>query len=278
MRRILRILPLAYFFLIVVILLNFIFNLQIPAFQFLGAAFFILNLSYFRSHDLKPAIGHFWSLATEEQFYLILPPLLKISLKWFCIAILFIVFLLPILCLLQEQFSQINKGVLYAFTHILIKFQGIAVGCLFSITIFRYNNIIDITRTFKLVFNCLAIILIFALQFNFFYSINAVFVNLSVSILIAYIIVSNIMPAKDFIFLSLNNKVVSYVGILSYSIYIWQQLFTMHQPWEHSFSLGGSKLINVIVLAIVAYCSYNFLELKFLLLKKKYYTTQTNVK
>jgi peptidoglycan/LPS O-acetylase OafA/YrhL len=62
LRRILRIFPLAYFYLLVILILNYWLNLKIPAFQFLGAAFFILSLSYFRKHDLKAPIGSLGAL------------------------------------------------------------------------------------------------------------------------------------------------------------------------------------------------------------------------
>ncbi len=196
-RRALRILPLAYLFLFVVEVLNLAFKLQIPAFQFFGAAFFILNLSYFRSHDLKAPIGHYWSLATEEQFYLIFPPLFKISFRAFCFSILLIVFILPVFCLAQEHLPAINKGAIYAFTHILIKFQGIAVGCFFSIAMFRYEKIASSLGLYKVLLNSVVIVLIFFLPFNFFYTIDAVFINLIVSLLIGYLIISNLKPTKD---------------------------------------------------------------------------------
>jgi peptidoglycan/LPS O-acetylase OafA/YrhL len=61
------------------------------------------------------------------------------------------------------------------------------------------------------------------------------------------------------------------IGILSYSIYIWQQLFTMTKseptwdklPW-YSFP------VNIIVLFLVSYFSYNYFEKFFLGLKKRF--------
>jgi len=276
-RRALRILPLAYLFLFVVEVLNLAFKLEIPTFQFLGAAFFILNLSYFRSHDLKAPIGHYWSLATEEQFYLIFPPLFKLSFRGFCLAILLIVVLLPVFCLIQEYLPSINNGILYAFTHVLIKFQGIAVGCLFSIIMFRYSGFAEIVSSYKLLFNSIAIVLIFFLPFNFFYTINAVFINLTISLLIGYVIISNLEPRTDLFYIIFNNKVISYIGVLSYSIYIWQQIFTMHQPWENLFRIANSKLLNILALAIVAFCSYQFFERRFLRFKKKFTVVATSL-
>jgi peptidoglycan/LPS O-acetylase OafA/YrhL len=270
LRRILRIFPVAYLYLLVVALLNYWLNLNIPLFQFLGAGFYILNLSYFRSHDLKAPIGHFWSLATEEQFYLIFPSILKSSFKAFFLSIIFIVAGLPLICTLQDFFTPLNTGLFYAFTHILIKFQGIGVGCLFAIIYFKVEAFGRMISRGKLYFNLLSLFLIFCIPFNFFFTLKAVYLNLFVSILIAYIISSNITSQSDIIFKFLNLKPLLFVGILSYSIYIWHPIFTVHQPWAGKFPYSDSKLLNMLALALVAYLSYTFYEKRFLRLKQHF--------
>lgn len=267
-RRILRIFPVAYLYIAVVLVLNYWLNLKIPTFQFLGAAFYILNLSYFRRHESSALLGHYWSLATEEQFYLIFPFFIKKSFKTFVLLILFLVILLPLVCTLQEFWKPANTEILYAFTHMAIKFQGIAVGCLFSILSFKIKSYHDIIGRYKILGNVLALSLMIFLQLNFFYSIKAIYTNLFISLLIGYFITSNIKPAKDVIFKLLNSRILSWLGILSYSIYIWQQMFAFG---DLSFPiLIRTFPYNAIFILTAACLSYYLFEKRFLKLKSKF--------
>ena len=91
------------------------------------------------------------------------------------------------------------------------------------------------------------------------------------SFFIAIIIISNLYPADDFIFKFLNNKWLAKVGILSYSIYIWQQLFTMTRSEPTSANIPWYPLpVNIILLLAISYISYNYYEKSFLKLKDRF--------
>jgi len=267
-RRILRIFPVAYLYIVVLFILDIIFRLQIPIFQYLGAAFYVMDISYFRRNHFTAELGHYWSLSVEEQFYIIFPFMLKISRRAFVVSILFIVLILPLLCSLQELYKPLNEGLFYVFTHVLIKFQSIATGCLLSVL--AYGKQLDFRwiRSYKIAGNIVALFLMCYLRYDNFYSIKAVYVNLIIAILTCYIIISNIIPSSDLIFKILNSGLLSFIGILSYSIYIWQQLFTFSGkklPWYiNTFPY------NLIFIAGVPCLSYFFYEKYFLKLKGKF--------
>jgi peptidoglycan/LPS O-acetylase OafA/YrhL len=268
-RRVLRIFPVAYLYIIVIIILNYFFTLHISYISILGAALYVMNFSsIFRRYYSSYLTGHFWSLSVEEQFYIFVPFILKKSFKMYLILLLFIAFAMPFIVCLQFLFTGLNNIILYSFTHYLVKFQAIAIGCLFSVVTFKYPEIIEGLCKNKLVFNIAAILVLFLIQYNDNFNFRNIVTGFISSLLTGYIIVTNLAESKDFIFKFLNLKIMKTVGVLSYSLYIWQEIFTSKDPGLPGFMVNFPW--NLICMIIVTYLSYHYYERFFLKLKTKF--------
>lgn len=259
-KRALRILPVAYLYILVIFILNCIFSLQTDFYNFFSAIFFTADISYFRRLHFDWFLAHYWTLSVEEQFYIFLPFFVERKFQVYVAIILVIVLFLPILIYLQRFIVILNVGIIAAALRFLIKFQGIAVGCLFSILLFKGYIYI---RRFSLPITLLSLFMIFYLRFDAQLSVRSCFINLIISMFIGLIIVNNVIPKNNFLFKFLNLKILNFIGVLSYSIYIWQQLFLSNNPKLPFIQYP----INLILLASVSYLSYFHYENYFLKIK-----------
>ncbi|RYY86125.1 hypothetical protein EON63_06245 [archaeon] len=87
---------------------------------------------------------------------------------------------------------------------------------------------------------------------------------------IAYLITFSILKREGLISDILNNSIVTKIGTLSYSIYLWQQLFIIPRDSLSSWSGYFTFPINLLAIAGVAWLSYHCFEKPFLKLKTKF--------
>jgi peptidoglycan/LPS O-acetylase OafA/YrhL len=276
LRRAFRILPLVFLFTFCLIILNAIFALNINFSSFITTIFFTKNVgNLFFGTDWYT--GHFGSLAVEEQFYMLFPFLIyKFSIKTYSKILGCLILFLPVLNYLVSNKIGIfqSSHSLFKICFIITKFFGsgtvsILIGSLCSILYNRFQPQLELL--FK--FNYLGFVLFLAamsLRLPIISdSFSRFFVNVVFDFLIGAMIIAN-LNLSSFFSHFLNHTIMVKIGVLSYSLYVWQQLFTHQQPWAQLHPLFSTVLFNLPVLIIVAYLSYEFFEKKFLILKQRF--------
>jgi peptidoglycan/LPS O-acetylase OafA/YrhL len=265
-RRTLRIFPAYYFLLFIYFLLQVSGYISIPNISWLTAITYTKYLNGGR--DWYTAHG--WSLSVEEHFYLFWPLIFKFKPKLRNkIPFLLILFVFAYKFLFAILFPDKVRNDHLIFTTI----DAISIGCLFAIHKEKilhwmsqhWNSIILISVS---IIYCLS-------YFEYFTSSNTflkyLFLMLGTAhgtisdLCIALIMFYSIFGPQNLWFHLLNTKTLNFIGLLSYSIYLWQQLFI------NQSDLFIHKLpLNLLFIPIAAMFSYYIIEMPFLKLKSRF--------
>lgn len=259
-RRSLRIFPVYFLLLLVYFLLQ---NLQVVN---ISQTSWISSLTYTRYFFKgETETGHLWSLSVEEHFYLIWPFVFvylkekKIIFAWA------VVIIVPIVRL----FTDIS------FMHMFTRGDAIMWGCLFALyykPVLAYiekKSTILLYLPFVTLLFCLASKKIFnvgtdGIVYHIIQAFAGSYGTLT-NICVGLITVISINYQNNLYFTFLNSKIMNYLGMLSYSIYIWQQMF-----FSDNLDPLSRFPYNMIIIFVVALISYNFIEKPFLKFKSHF--------
>ncbi len=216
-------------------------------------------------------LAHTWSLSVEEQFYLLWPLTLVMthSMRTRNILIIGAILLIPILRAIY--YYKTHNSLYYSFP---VRGDAILMGCLLAVNRSYFEAAFASRLRTRLGLLALAALcygvhflaerqLLGMVTVPMGIWVHAAFASL---LIIAYTIVPN---TKSVFYGLLNSRVMGFIGVLSYSLYIWQQFFlqkavTVVHGWKYF-------PINMVCVFCVAICSYYFLERPFLAIRKKFF-------
>lgn len=278
-RRCLRIFPLYYITIFLLYFINFndFDDIRAPFIYFLT---YTQNFYIYSNPGEAGSLTHFWTLAIEEQFYLLWPFIILFVKRKYLIhvIILFIIigFVSEIVMGLMGMGRILTPACLHAF----------GIGALLSWFI-RYKPDAMISLFKKLSYA--AVICLFLLLFNLFaadgsfqwFPLRAV-VSVIAMWLILYIF--NNQQKEPFIFKwLLNNRLLIFIGKISYGLYIFHNLeprllnlklvnvyFNPLLPLVIRTKYFGILFLleNIVLTLFICWISYVFIEMPFLWLKR----------
>ncbi|SAL56993.1 acyltransferase [Caballeronia peredens] len=274
-KRALRIWPAFYSYLAIVALMSFAGLLDIDHRQVIVAALHLWNYSGIAGMSSLNAahadgawyLGHFWTLALEEQFYWFWPPLLFHILKrGNQRALVALIVLVPLVRIATYFAVPTLRGQLSMMLHTGI--DPILIGCYVALNKDALKARVAALPLGPLIPTAMVLLLVFAvppLQAKLGGLWHATYGTTIESAMVGFVIVV-LISQKDFWFSRLlRTAPFVYVGTISFSLYLWQQLFSnAHSPVAYGFPLC------VIEALIAASLSYYLIETPFLRIKDRF--------
>jgi len=262
-RRIFRIFPAYFLYLGVLGLLTTAGVLYVGWSDFLRAGLFIWNYSNWQP-GFNWYVAHTWSLSVEEQFYLLWPATLIIAgrKKSAWIALIIIV-ACPVFRWVEYKYFPLFIGSIYNTTH--TRADTIMFGCLAALLSDneKFDSIVEVVYHYGgfYVAGFIAFVLPVVARLG---GINeAVFSYTIDGVAITVLIMCAIRSAHGMAGRVLNWWPLVHVGTISYSLYMWQQLFSAPESCPLKF-----RPVNGFLFAVMAAeASYYFIEQPFLKLR-----------
>jgi peptidoglycan/LPS O-acetylase OafA/YrhL len=268
-RRVFRILPPVCVYLATLCVISTFFKI-VSRGELLSSLFFWRN--YQLSLDPSgPFTGHFWSLSIEEHFYLLWPVvLIRASRK----RALFVAIFGAIATAVWRAHDSANSfltnlfpaGKTMAFYRVIRtdqRLDGLLVGCILAIVISRRSVREFIFRNFPILMPVVCAVLLVR-----FARMALGYPWLSIYVLFAIAVASTIVVKQGPIYQLLCSRPLVWIGRISYSLYIWQELFLL-QFWQNLFAfykhplplgVGAMVIVNLACTFAAAACSFYFIE------------------
>lgn len=270
MRRTLRVFPAYYFLLFVYFILQCWGVVTISGWSWLTAITYTKYLNWGRDW----LTAHAWSLSIEEHFYLTWPFVFGLFKKHRIIFCVVIVAVVPILKLVAFHLPFLNERYGQLSLTIFFRCDAIALGCLLALNGQKLRNFVKERQSIVAFGSMILFILIlcFSSSFQRLGSIAANFnilfgtaagsiANVGISLFVLCCVCPN-GARWQFV---LNHPLVERIGVLSYSLYLWQQFYVMNTGyWFNQFPQ------NVVLLFATALLSYRLIEQPFLKLKSRF--------
>jgi peptidoglycan/LPS O-acetylase OafA/YrhL len=263
-RRAFRIWPAFYVFIIVVALLGSLGVLTVRPAEIMAAGLYIWN--YFPGGRTW-FLGHTWSLAIEEQFYAVWPVVLKFARRRASWIALGIILISPVIRVATYLLFPSLRG------HIPIMLHTRADTLMFgaSLALLRrepwFISAIDWAFRHKLPAFGAAFMFVVSpglawlWKGAYFLPFGQTVDGICISLLLLWSVQNEKSPFVRF----LNWGPLVHIGLISYSLYLWNPLFL----GPEGPLMGVPLPLRLIALFVVAECSYRFVEQPFLRMRSR---------
>jgi len=265
-RRACRILPPAMFYLFVVGALSLCGLILVSPGDWWSSVFFFRN--YLPEHWISRGWGgytvHYWSLAVEEHFYFLWPAALvflgKRRARWFALSLALTVAAWRAWDFHRHWFDRLIPGLLFG-GRTDVRMDALLLGCVAALILDDDSVRASFPQRFRRWMWWLCVGGYAAVQLVYFLRQSRSY-SLFESALLPLVVAGTVYGPKTFVTKLLESGVLKWVGRLSYSLYLWQQLFSVSA--KSSFSILQRPPLNILLIFLCAWLSYRCIERPFI--------------
>lgn len=229
---------------------------------------FFSEAGYFEGPSELKILLHTWSLAIEEQFYILFPLFLMLTWKKnrkYIIPLLKIVFILSLICCFYLYFRNPDAN------FFLLPSRGweLLSGSFISIYLFnKYNSNVLPNTSYSNFLSGAGFILII-LSLIIIDSTTKFPGPITILPVLGTVLMILFTGEKTLLYKLLSNNLVVWIGLLSYSLYLWHQPILVIFRLVHGDHLEFNLTITALILSfIISYVSWKYFEIP--LRHKKY--------
>lgn len=254
LRRAFRIFPPFYTFLLVIAALSAMHRVSIPAYQIAISGCYLWD--YVRNPDAWPwLLGHTWSLAVEEQFYLLWPLAVALLRRETALKVAVgIIAASPLIRVLTYAVMPGYRSLTGTMFHCNADY--LMVGCMLALMVDldAFPRVVAAIKT-RTAFIAATVFLFFVAPYlgvrfrgPYLLTVGMTLQAIGCITVLAYSVFNPESLWGKF----LNLRPIQHIGTISYSIYLWQQLFT--GPFTRS------PLLMLLAIFLCAELSYWLIE------------------
>jgi peptidoglycan/LPS O-acetylase OafA/YrhL len=287
-RRVLRIFPVYYLSLLLFIII-------LPSFSW-----FPLDMHYYREQQFwfwtylqnwtlvfhfdqnANVLTHFWSLALEEQYYLVWPLILLLVRKPRTLITLCLLLLLTVVGARLYVWNHRDLFSTWQWLFLFTRVDGILIGSMLAL-IYRINSsVLDKYSTHLILFLAGINFLVYFIDKHNYFPVWAIIGYSTFSVLFALLVYESVRENNKVINVVFTNPALRFFGKYSYGLYIFHwPVFLLIKPhtdeWMAHFFVAGklsflvfSALLATLAGLAVSVLSFHLFEKHFLRLKKSF--------
>lgn len=250
-RRATRILPAAFVYLCAIAALCSSSLIHVGVREWLGSLFFFRNYtSLLGTNTARYYTEHFWSLAVEEHFYMILPCILVLTNKRYrLLAMSVIALLVAARCLVQlhsRPWPQIQF-------HTDTRLNSLLIPAIFAVLLAqrreRFRSMLELWPI-----AAIGVLLTLSIPLGEFWQVTLL------AFLMPCMVLGTVLNPLSLIGKFLEMDVLRYVGRVSYSLYLWQQLFFVSHFGPAPRGIFQSWPVNLAMTFLCAILSHRYIE------------------
>ncbi|EIE3599155.1 acetyltransferase [Staphylococcus pseudintermedius] len=281
LRRVKRLIPAVLFLVMGVIVLSLIFmptEIQKVRADSIAAIFYVSNwwyimqnVDYFEQFAVQP-LKHLWSLAIEEQFYLVFPIVLLSLLSFIrrlkSIRIIFLILLVISMIAMMVLYVP-NENVARVYFGTDTRIQTLLMGVLLALVWPPFQLKAKVNRQMRTMIDTAGVVglAILFICFKFVSETNSILYYGGFFLIstVTLLVIASSVHLSGYFAKFLGNKVFTFIGSRSYSLYLW------HYPIivliHHQFVQGQIPplvyVVEILLMVLMAEFSYKFIEQPF---------------